>query len=322
MLYLTLRHYEYVVAIAQHGSFSAAAEALHVSQPALSTALIRIEAQVGKTLFLRKRGAAVVLTPDGRRFSETAQRLLEQAARLEQQSSHPDVAQDLVIGCFSDLAPFVLAPLLQELRTALPNVAIKYRIDPFEPLLEAMSRGDLDMTITYDLGIDAHFHRSELCHQIPVALMPPDHPLAQQSEISLDTLADHPLILSQEGLSIRHMLSLFKSIGRRPRIAHRSASLELLRSLAAHNEGVGLTYSCPAHSLTPAGKQIVAVPIVDSLAVEPIVAVTHTDATKGSLIDTVQEIARSVIATTITNAQHTDPQHTNAGHGGTQNRDA
>ncbi len=42
MLYLTLRHYEYICAVAQHGSLTAAAEALHVSQPALSTALVKL----------------------------------------------------------------------------------------------------------------------------------------------------------------------------------------------------------------------------------------------------------------------------------------
>ncbi|GLO71629.1 LysR family transcriptional regulator [Phaeobacter inhibens] len=295
MLYLTLRHYEYVCAIAQYGSLSAAAAAVHVSQPALSTALARIEAQLGETLFLRRRGAAVVLTPQGRSFAARAQAILEQAAQLERQGSEDTTGQQLTVGWFTDLAPFLLAPTLQRFRAALPGVAIHYKVDHFKPLIAAMIAGDIDLAVSYDLGVDASFMRQELSRRSPVALLPRRHPLAGLDHLALADLAEQPLILSEEGHSVRHMLGLFKSIGTLPRIAHRAASVELLCSLAAHGEGIGITYSRPPGTYSYDGPGLVSVPIRDTSAEEPLVLISHTRPARGSVIQRAQDILVDVV---------------------------
>lgn len=275
MLYLTLRHYEYVCAVARHGSLSAAAEALHVSQPALSAALTRIEAQLGQTLFLRRRGAALALTPQGREFTARAEALVAQAAALETPGQAAAGNQRLVIGCFTDLAPFLLAPALRLLRAAMPGVALDSRALPFEPLIESLTAGSVDLAVTYDLGLDAGFERLRAGERVPHVLVAPDHPLAARSSVFLQELAEYPLILSQEGLSAQHMLGLFRRRGLLPRVAHRAASLELLRSLAANGEGAGLAYSLPPGGVSYDGKPVVAVPVSDADAVEPVVLASH-----------------------------------------------
>lgn len=274
MLYLTLRHYEYICAVARHGSLSAAAEALHVSQPALSAALTRIEEHLGRALFLRRRGAALVLTPEGRRFADQAQDLLDRATRLEDPQAAA-AAQKIALVCFSDLAPFLLAPALKALRQALPELEVSHRACGFQPLIEALTSGEADLAITYDLGLDAGFSRTELDRVPPHALVPPEHMLAQRSAVSLAELADQPLVLSQEGLSVQHMLGLFRAQGLVPRIVQRAGSLELLRSLAANGEGVGISYSLPPGRVSYDGKPLCAVPISDPGAREPVILATH-----------------------------------------------
>jgi DNA-binding transcriptional LysR family regulator len=275
MLYLTLRHYEYVAAVARHGSLSAAAQALNVSQPALSNALTRIEAQLDQPLFLRRRGAPLALTPQGRDFAARAQVLLEMAGQLEAKDQFTPVEQQLCLGCFVDLAPFWLAPALQILREALPGVRVSFRVEPFEPLISALNKGDIDLAVTYDLGLDASFERRELTRMRPFALMAPGHPLAIAPQVSLRQLAEHPLILSDEGLSVQHMLSLFKSAGLAPKVRHRAATLELMRSLAAHNEGVGVSYSLPPASFAYDGNPLAARPVLDPQAAEPLILASH-----------------------------------------------
>lgn len=275
MLYLTLRHYEYVCAVARHGSLSAAAEALHVSQPALSAALTRIEAQLGQSLFLRRRGAPLALTPQGREFTARAEALVAQAAALETPGQAAEGSQRLVIGCFTDLAPFLLAPALRLLRSAMPGVALDSRALPFEPLIESLTSGAVDLAVTYDLGMDAGFERLQAGERVPHVLVAPDHPLAARNGVLLQELADYPLILSQEGLSAQHMLGLFRRRGLLPRVMHRAASLELLRSLAANGEGAGLAYSLPPGGVSYDGKPVVAVPVSDPDAVEPVVLASH-----------------------------------------------
>ncbi|UWQ90941.1 LysR family transcriptional regulator [Rhodobacteraceae bacterium M382] len=288
MLYLTLRHYEYVTAVAHHGSLSAAAQAVHVSQPALSNALTKVEEHLGYPLFLRRRGAALILTPQGRSFAARAQAVLDQAAQLENAATAPPGLQRLAVGCFADLAPFLLAPALQILRLALPDVSISYRADPFDSMITALLKGDIDLAITYDLGLDAGFHRIELDRVAPHALMSPLHPLAAQGSVTLHELSLHPLVLSQEGLSIQHMLGLFKTHDLLPKVAHRASSLELLRSLAANNEGVGISYSQPPGVISYDGKPLVTIPISNPSAQEPIVLVSHIQTRLGETVNTAQ----------------------------------
>jgi DNA-binding transcriptional LysR family regulator len=282
MLYLTLRHYEYICAVAQHGSLSAAAEALHVSQPALSTALARIEDHLGQVLFVRRRGAPLSLTPLGRDFAKAAQTLVNQAILLEAPGSSSPAPQSLVIGCFADLAPFVLAPALRGLRQALPELTVTTRSLNFGSLTNGLLQGEIDLAVTYDLGLDAAFDRQIIDSRAPLALLPPDHPLARHRNLTLAQLAKEPLVLSQEGLSIQHMLALFKKVGSTPRIAHRASSLEVLRSLAANGEGLGISYSAPALAQTYDGKTLVNIPISDSCAREPVIIVSHGSPQPGS----------------------------------------
>lgn len=290
MLYLTLRHYEYACAIAAEGSLSAAAARLNVSQPALSNALDRIDAQLGYPLFIRKRGAALAVTPQGRRFVDRAEALLARAAGLETgQDAQPSTTR-LTLGCFSDLAPFLLAPALQHLRQAYPQVTVSYRAAAFEPLIAALLDGSIDIALTYDLGLDAGFARTTLFHQRPVAVLSRDHDLARHPDLSLHALSKHPLILSDEGLSAQHMLGLFRRHGLQPVVAHRTPSLEIMRSLAAHGEGAGISYATPFAPHSYDGQPLVAVPIRDPDAREPVILTRHGTGPGDPVIDGAMEI--------------------------------
>lgn len=275
MLYLTLRHYEYVTAVGREGSLSAAVEALNVSQPALSVALNRIEAQLGYPLFLRRRGAAMTPTPQGRSFVGRAEALLAQAAQLENPDTPLPAARRLTLGCFVDLAPFLLAPALRHLRAVLPSVTIAYRVEPFEALISGMIKGQIDIALSYELGLDSGFDRRRLFTARPHAILAPDHPLAGRATLTLSALSETPLILSEEGLSAQHMLTLFRRQGLSPLVAHRAASLENLRSLAAHGEGVGISYAAPPAGTSYDGRPLVTLPIVDREAEEAVILTRH-----------------------------------------------
>ncbi|OIQ43733.1 MAG: LysR family transcriptional regulator [Roseobacter sp. MedPE-SW] len=296
MLYLTLRHYEYACAVAQYGSLSAAAEALHVSQPALSTALARVEDHLGHALFVRRQGAPLTLTPRGRDFAKAAQKLVTQASRLEAADGASSAPQELVIGCFSDLAPFVLAPALRCLRQAFPELAVSTRTLGFSQLTQGLLQNEIDLAVTYDLGLDAGFDRKIIDRRAPQALLPPTHALAHHRSLSLMELAREPLVLSQEGLSVQHMLTLFKSIGLTPRISHRAASLEVLRSLAANGEGIGISYSAPAITHSYDGKELLRIPIHDSCAVEPVIVASHGALIPDSPLAQAREILSKALA--------------------------
>lgn len=275
MLYISLRQYEYVCAIGRHGSLSAAAQALNVSQPALSTALTRVESHLGYPLFTRRRGAAMALTPQGRRFIEQAQGLVSAAAAIEGPSPVSQGSSQLRLGCFVDLAPFHLASALHALKAVMPDVSVSYRVESFEGLQDCLIDGQIDIAITYDLGMDAGFVRQKLFDSVPCALVPPDHPLASAGTVSLARLANDPLILSKEGLSAQHVLTLFRQNGLHPTVAHRAATLEIQRSLAAHGEGIAISYASPSNALSYDAKPLVSLPITDKDAPEAVVLARH-----------------------------------------------
>ena len=82
----TLRQLEYLVAVAEQGTFGAAAESVHVSQPAMSSQIAELEQKLGVTLFERDRRGARV-TPEGEAIVTAARRVLDEAAQLVQLAS-------------------------------------------------------------------------------------------------------------------------------------------------------------------------------------------------------------------------------------------
>lgn len=275
MLSITLRQLEYATAVARTESVSLAAELLHVSQPALSVALSQLEAHLGQPLFLRRPGGPMRPTSFGRSFLEGAERILTDLTRLTEGTDLRPVP--VTLGCFEDLAALVLAPLLAHLAAEAPDIAVTASVGGFESLSDDLARGRTDLAITYDLGLDQRFIRTEIARLSPHAVLAPDHPLARKKALRLADLAAEPLILADQGLSLGHMRALFTRAGLTPRIAHRAASLETMRSFAANGLGVGLSYTRPAPDQSYDGRPLVTRPVTDAGEGEPIVLVRYSE---------------------------------------------
>ncbi len=274
MLYLTLRQLEYVVAIARAESLTVAAQTLNVSQPALSVAITQVEQRQGQKIFIRRKGTPITLTSFGRAFVVDAETLLADAERLENPKTLANRGlHHITLGCFDDLAPTYLAPTLLHLRTKFPSVDVTPKVSGFEDLAMGMQNGQIDISITYDLGLDASFGKHLLGTVSPHAFLHPSDLLSERNGITLKDLSDRPLILSEQGLSIRHMINLFRAQGALPQVVHRAASLEVMRSLAANNEGVGISYTIPPTDVSYDGKPLRTVSINNPEAREPIVLV-------------------------------------------------
>ncbi|EAR49716.1 transcriptional regulator, LysR family protein, partial [Oceanicola granulosus HTCC2516] len=298
MLYLTLRQYEYIAAVARAGSLAAAAQQMNVSQPSLSTALTQVEARLGRRLFHRGRGQPVRLTATGEAYLAEIERMLALARRLEDPSGlGPAPAERLTLGLFDDLAPFHLCPLVAALREGLPGVEIRHRTANFAELAREVLDGRVELALSYDLGLDGSFARTPLFGARPCAFLPASDPLARRAGLTLADLAGRPLILFDEPLSVRHVLGLFRRIGARPEVRHRVGALELMRSLAASGAGVGISYAVPPGGATYDGQTLAAVPVTDAIAEEPVVLVQSAMADESPLVARAREILTDRLAT-------------------------
>lgn len=267
MLSLTLRQLEYAVAVARHGGMTAAAEALHVSQPALSVALAQLETLLARPLFLRRAGGRLTPTAFGRGWLDQAEAQLAGLARLTDPSGP---SEDIRLAVFEDLAAACLAPLLAHAARHAPDLRITAQVMGFEALAQALTHGRADLALTWDLGLESSIARRVLARIAPQAVLAPDHPLAAKSTLCLQDLADQPLILADQGLSIGHMRALFAQKGLPMQIRHRTASLDLMRSYAANGLGVGLSYTNPATSHSHDGKPLTLRALTDA-GTEPLI---------------------------------------------------
>ncbi|MES2434787.1 MAG: LysR family transcriptional regulator [Pseudomonadota bacterium] len=267
MLSITLRQLEYATAVAQHGGMTAAAEALHVSQPALSVALAQLETLLQRPLFLRRAGGRLTPTAFGRGWLDLAEAQLTALTRLSDPNA---LAEDIRFAVFQDLAASCLAPILNHAATAAPQLTITPYVMEFEALSDALRKGKADLALTWDLGLHSDIARQTVAQIAPHAILPPDHPLAQHASLTLAQLASEPLILTDQGLSLGHMRGLFAQAGLTPQIQHRTATMDLMRSYAANGLGLGLSYTNPAARLSPDGKALVTRQITDA-GTEPLI---------------------------------------------------
>jgi DNA-binding transcriptional LysR family regulator len=272
MLSISLRQYEYVVAAADHGNLTAAASALHVSQPAISVALAAIEAHFGRSVFIRRHGQGVSLTSFGREVVNEARRTLTQARNVERLGDETGPLRgQLALGCYIDLAPFYVPALLRGFALRHPGIAGSFRTVDFETVSEQLERGEIDLALTYGLGLGAAFARTTLLELPPRAILAADHPLAARKTVSLRQLAEHPLILTDQPMSREHVVTLFSTAGVDVAVTAHAGSFEFLRSMVANGHGVAVVYSCPKSDRSYDGKKIIELPISDPLPSHPIV---------------------------------------------------
>ncbi|MER9453747.1 LysR family transcriptional regulator [Mesorhizobium sp. M0478] len=286
---LTLSQLRYLVAVARHGSVTAAARMLNVSQPSISVAIDNVEAALGQKLFVRQRGSGIALTSFGRSAVAKAKQVLAEADELVGLGTRDaDVGGELVLGCFEDLAPYFAPALIRAFSQRCPAVTVVVRDETFETLGRRLGDAAIDLGLTYDLGLPSHFARILLHELRPHALLPQGHALASQASVSLAELATHPLITTDQPHSWQHMLDLFLSRGLSPVSQSTASSFELQRSMVANGFGVAVSYTRPYGDRSYDGLPLVCKPLSDPLPMQRII-LTH---------DTRQRLSKAALAFT------------------------
>jgi DNA-binding transcriptional LysR family regulator len=272
---LTLVQLRYMVTVARHGSVTAAARALNVSQPSISVAIDNVEQAFGQKLFVRQRGSGISLTSFGRAAVAKAKQVLAEADELAGLGSREAaVAGELVLGCFEDLAPYFAPALIRSFSERCPAVEIVVRDETFETLGRRIRDSAVDLGLTYDLGLPSHFARILLHELRPHALLSAMHSLADRPAVSLADLAAYPLITTDQPQSWQHMLDLFLSRGLSPVADITTSSFELQRSMVANGFGVAVSYTRPHGDRSYDGLPLICKPLSDPLPMQRII-LTH-----------------------------------------------
>ncbi len=238
---MDLRRLSYFLAVADQGSFTGAAMALHVSQPALSLAVKELEADLGARL-LHRPARPITLTPAGEALLGPARQALRDidSGRAAVAAVLGLEAGSLSLCCLPTLAADPLAEMIGRFRQAHPGVLIDLAApEDTAELLELVRNGRCE------LGIAGNEHLDDLVCQVVatqrlVAILPPGSP-ALPVPLSLGHLAGTPLVTTPVGTSSRGLLEDgFARAGVTPTVAVVTAQRDAVLPLVLAGAGAAL----------------------------------------------------------------------------------
>jgi len=163
------------------------------------------------------------------------------------------------------LAPFVLPDLRKRFEETHEDTVVRQVEAHQADLFRMLRRAEIDVAITYDVELPKDIEFEPLAALPPYALFPVNHPLAAEDVVSLEVLADEPLVLLDLPLSREYFLSLFQSRNLRPTIAERTAHLPMVRTMVANGFGYGLLNIPSSNEKALDGKRLRYVPLAEAL---------------------------------------------------------
>ncbi|MCP8897565.1 LysR family transcriptional regulator [Shinella daejeonensis] len=239
---LTLRQMRYFDALATDRHFRRAASRVHVSQPALSTQIIEMEAYLGVKLVERNRGN-VLLTRKGEEVLAHVRAVLAEVDRLEQTARRGNgVLEGLMrIGIIPTVAPYLVPQFVPHLRQAYPALEIELKETVTAGLIADLAEGRLDVVIaalpiddetiaTRPLFRDRFF--MAMAENDSRVLMSP----LTESDVDLERL-----LLLEEGHCLREQaLAVCGVAGRRSLVNFGATSMATLLQMVSHDMGMTL----------------------------------------------------------------------------------
>lgn len=254
---MTLTQLGYIVAVAQHRHFGAAAESCFVTQPTLSMQIQKLEEELGIEIFDRTH-QPIRTTPLGAKLIEQAQIVLAESEKLMSLSADETdaIAARIHVGIIPTLSPSLAPKLVSWFHSHHPTTEISLEEVQTKDLMTRIKEGSLDVGLLVTPLDDSHILERPLFYEPFQLYVSPNHPLARQKSISSDDLNITDLWLLSEGHCFRDQA--LKVCGDRrkkktnTRAFFESGSLETLRKMVDQSGGYTLLPALAADDIDPA----------------------------------------------------------------------
>jgi len=207
MVNITLKQLRAFVAVARTQSFTEACAQVHLSQPALSIAIKNLEEEVGGALFSRTT-RAIAMTPEGEEFYPVAQKMLNDwdTALDDLQQRFALNRGRVVLAAMPSFASSLLPRIIGDYRNLYPNVSVTVNDVIAEDVVDMVRNGVVEVGITFDPGRSEDLSFKPLFDDRFVAVIHPEHALAQRQSIPWQQLLQNDFISLQKPSSIRLLI--------------------------------------------------------------------------------------------------------------------
>lgn len=236
---MLLRHIRYFLAVAEHGNFTRAAEALHVSQPTLSQQLKQLEDALGAQL-LDRTGRTIRLTDAGEAYAQYARRALQDldAGKRAIHDAHDLTRGDLRLAITPTFTAYLVGPLVAGFNARYPGINIsvlEMNQDQIEALL---AQDDLDIGVGFMEARSADVESQAWFVETLALVVGKRHPYAtRQQPLSLREFADEPRVLLSGDFATRvHIDRHCQQRGIKPRIAIEANSVGGIIEMVQHSD--------------------------------------------------------------------------------------
>jgi len=289
---MDLRQLTHLLAVAEHGSFSAAARSLHTVQSNVSTHVARLEKELDAVLIDRR---SMLPTAEGEAVLERAQRIRIELQALEDdiQSMREDIGGTVRIGCIGTTARWMATPLLERLGArypALHPVLVDAASGSLHPQLRS---GEVDLAVLNGPVLEPDIETEPLFDEELVVVSTFDHPLADHESVTTEQLAEHEVMLTPVGTTFRDTLDTecgAAGIRLRPKVE--VDGLRLLTSLAWQGYAPAILPASAASGF-PAGTW--AVVRIEGLERRPVLLARHRRTSPSLPVQAAAGELRSVI---------------------------
>ena len=235
MRYVQLRAFHYVAIC---GGFSRAAEALLLTQPAISDQVRKLEEEYDILLFNRHK-KQVVLTKSGEQLLEITRRMFDMEQQALDLLSELRALRSGTLRIVADAAHHLLQ-ILTRFRQKYPGIRVSLRSGNTESVVESLYSYEADVGVLGQVPAGRDFDMLKLNSTPIIAFVAADHPLAGQNSVSLRQLASQPLVLRERGSKTRQKLEeLAVGTGLELRPAIEAEGREAVREIVAAGGGIG-----------------------------------------------------------------------------------
>src|SRR6266850_313281 len=249
------------LAVAEERSFSRAAAKVHRTQPAVSQAVRRLEADLGEQLFDRSSKSGT-LTDAGKVLQNYGQRLVRLAEETESAMRElRDLRRGRVLIGANEAAIHTLLPLMARFRQKVPDIAIDVRRVPARQIAVEVQQGSLDFGALTFRPAEEGLLEVVVGSDELVLLVPPSHPLAKRRQVSMEDVAGEPVVAHNDPSPARErVLRLFEEHQIPLNMVVALPSLDGIKRAVELGHGVALLPRLCAGTEI-ASKRLVAIPV-------------------------------------------------------------